>query len=237
MNMATSAQARRGSFRGRRPRSPPPNLASLLLDGRIVYIGLPLVPIVTELVVAQLMYLHYVDPKEPITLYINSTGTTRDDGEPIALESEGFAIYDALMQFKKTEIRTLAMGYALGHACLLLAAGTKGKRYAFPHATIKIEDPRAPITGLVQTSDALINAKELMHNRDKFARHFANHTENSEEAVAEKMRFGYTMNVREAKEFGVIDKVLWRGQEEYMKFVLPPEEWVTTDGVVKALDG
>ncbi|KAL1549786.1 ATP-dependent Clp protease proteolytic subunit-related protein 3, chloroplastic, variant 2 [Salvia divinorum] len=82
--MATPAQVERSvSYNEHRPRRPPPDLLSLLLHGRIVYIGMPLVPAVTEFIVAELMYLQWMDPKEPIYLYINSTGTTRDDGETL----------------------------------------------------------------------------------------------------------------------------------------------------------
>uniref|UniRef100_A0A2P2JQF7 Uncharacterized protein MANES_08G117700 n=1 Tax=Rhizophora mucronata TaxID=61149 RepID=A0A2P2JQF7_RHIMU len=86
--MATPAQVERSvSYNEHRPRKPPPDLPSLLLHGRIVYIGMPLVPAVTELVVAELMYLQWMDPKQPIFIYINSTGTTRDDGETVCSAS------------------------------------------------------------------------------------------------------------------------------------------------------
>ncbi|ESQ35962.1 hypothetical protein EUTSA_v100081801mg, partial [Eutrema salsugineum] len=99
--MSSPAQVERSvAYNEHRPRTPPPDLPSMLLDGRIVYIGMPLVPAVTELVVAELMYLQWLDPKAPIYIYINSTGTTRDDGETVGMESEGFAIYDSLMQLK-----------------------------------------------------------------------------------------------------------------------------------------
>ncbi|GJX22624.1 ATP-dependent Clp protease proteolytic subunit-related protein 3, chloroplastic [Tanacetum coccineum] len=82
--MATPATVERSvSYNEHRPRRPPPDLPSLLLHGRIVYLGMPLVPAVTELIIAELMYLQWMDPKEPIYLYINSTGTTRDDGESV----------------------------------------------------------------------------------------------------------------------------------------------------------
>ncbi|XP_022870360.1 ATP-dependent Clp protease proteolytic subunit-related protein 3, chloroplastic-like [Olea europaea var. sylvestris] len=99
--MATPAQVERSvSYNEHRPRRPPPDLPSLLLHGRIVYIGMPLVPAVTELVVAELMYLQWMDPKEPIYLYINSTGTTRDDGETVFLTIFLFRLYSHMpLQF------------------------------------------------------------------------------------------------------------------------------------------
>lgn len=215
--MATPAQLERNASYSpqRRPRRPPPDLPSLLLDGRIVYIGMPLVPAVTELVIAELMFLRWMAPKEPIYVYINSTGTTRADGETVAMETEGFAIYDAMMQMK-TEIHTVALGAAVGQACLLLSAGTKGRRYMTPHAKAMIQQPRVPPSGLRPASDVLIHAKEVIANRDTLVKLLAKHTGNSEETVSNVMKRPYYMNALLAKEFGVIDKILWRGQEKIM---------------------
>lgn len=234
--MATPAQVERSvSYNEHRPASPPPDLPSLLLHGRIVYIGMPLVPAVTELVIAELMYLQWLDPKEPIFLYINSTGTTRDDGETVGLESEGFAIYDAMMQLKN-EIHTVLVGVAIGQACLLLASGTKGKRFMMPHSKAMIQQPRVPSSGLLPASDVLIRAKEAIINRDTLVELLAKHTGNSVETVAKVMRGPYYMNATRAKEFGVIDKVLWRGQEQIMAEVTAAEEWDKNAGI-KTFDG
>ncbi|KAL8527969.1 hypothetical protein ACS0TY_005688 [Phlomoides rotata] len=209
--MATPAQVERSvSYNEHRPRRPPPDLPSLLLHGRIVYIGMPLVPAVTELVVAELMYLQWMDPKEPIYLYINSTGTTRDDGETI---------------------HTVAVGAAIGHACLLLSAGSKGQRFMMPHAKAMIQQPRVPSSGLMPASDVLIRAKEVIINRDILVQLIAKHTGNSEETVANVMRRPFYMDSTRAKEFGVIDKILWRGQEKVMADAAPPEEWDKNAGI------
>ncbi|KAM1752387.1 hypothetical protein ACFX11_010377 [Malus domestica] len=229
--MATPAQVERSvSYNEHRPRKPPPDLPSLLLHGRIVYIGMPLVPAVTELIVAELMYLQWMDPKQPIYIYINSTGTTRDDGETVGMESEGFAIYDAMMQLKN-EIHTVAVGAAIGQACLLLSAGTEGKRFMMPHAKAMIQQPRVPSSGLMPASDVLIRAKEVITNRDILVKLLAKHTGNSEEAVAKVMRRPFYMDSTTAKQFGVIDKILWRGQEKIMADVASPEEWDKTAGI------
>ncbi|KAL7157741.1 hypothetical protein ABFS83_02G097400 [Erythranthe nasuta] len=229
--MATPAQVERSvSYNEHRPRRPPPDLPSLLLHGRIVYIGMPLVPAVTELVVAELMYLQWMDPKEPIYLYINSTGTTRDDGETVGMETEGFAIYDAMMQLKN-EIHTVAVGAAIGQACLLLSAGTKGQRFMMPHAKAMIQQPRVPSSGLMPASDVLIRAKEVIINRDILVKLLAKHTGNSEESVASLMKRPFYMDSTRAKEFGVIDKILWRGQEKIMADAAPPEEWDKNAGI------
>ncbi|MED6120153.1 ATP-dependent Clp protease proteolytic subunit- protein 3, chloroplastic [Stylosanthes scabra] len=234
--MATPAQVERSvSYNEHRPRRPPPDLPSLLLHGRIIYIGMPLVPAVTELIVAELMYLQWMDPKEPIFIYINSTGTTRDDGETVGMETEGFAIYDAMMQLKN-EIHTVAVGAAIGQACLLLSAGSPGKRFMMPHAKAMIQQPRIPSSGLMPASDVLIRAKEVIVNRDTLITLLAKHTGNSEETVANVMKRPYYMDATKAKEFGVIDRILWRGQEKIMADVSAPEDWDKGAGI-KLMDG
>ncbi|KAG9444559.1 hypothetical protein H6P81_015899 [Aristolochia fimbriata] len=229
--MANPAQVERSvSYNEHRPRKPPPDLPSLLLHGRIVYIGMPLVPAVTELVIAELMYLQWMDPKDTIYLYINSTGTTRDDGETVGMETEGFAIYDAMMQLTN-EIQTVAVGAAIGQACLLLAAGKKGKRYMLPHAKAMIQQPRVPSSGLMPASDVLIRANEVIKNRDTLVKLLATHTGNSTETVAKAMRRPFYMDSMKAQEFGVIDKILWRGQESIMADAATPEEWDRRSGI------
>ncbi|GLT79006.1 hypothetical protein SLA2020_505200 [Shorea laevis] len=220
--MASPAQVERSvSYDEGRPRSPPPDLPSLLLDEGIVYIGMPLVPAVTELVIAQLIYLQWKDPKAPIYLYLNSTGTARDDGVTVGRETDGFAIYDSLMHVKN-EIRTVCIGAAVGQSCLLLAAGTKGKRSMLPHATVAIHQPRVPSSGLMQASDVLIHVKETITNRDTLVELLAKHTGNSVETVANKMKRRFYMDAVTAREFGVIDTILWRGQEN-LKAVIEPD--------------
>ncbi|KAJ6817412.1 ATP-dependent Clp protease proteolytic subunit-related protein 3, chloroplastic-like [Iris pallida] len=229
--MASPAQVERSvSYNEHRPRKPPPDLPSLLLHGRIVYIGMPLVPAVTELVIAELLYLQWMDPNQPIYMYINSTGTTRDDGETVGMESEGFAIYDAMMQLKN-EIETVAVGAAIGQACLLLAAGKKGRRFMMPHSKAMIQQPRAPSSGQMPASDVLIRAKEVINNRDTLVKLLAKHTGNSVETVSKVMRRPFYMDSLKAQEFGVIDKILWRGQEKIMDDAASPEEWDRKAGI------
>jgi len=135
-----------------------------------------------------------------------------------------FAIYDAMMQMR-TEIHTVAFGAAIGQACLLLAAGTPGKRYMTPHAKAMIQQPRVPPSGLRPATDILIHAKEVIVNRDTLVRLLAKHTGNSVEKVANTMRRTYYMDPLLAKEFGVIDKILWRGQEKIMSDVPSREDY------------
>ncbi|PKA62249.1 ATP-dependent Clp protease proteolytic subunit-related protein 3, chloroplastic [Apostasia shenzhenica] len=234
--MASPAQVERSvSYNEHRPRKPPPDLPSLLLHGRIVYIGMPLVSAVTELVIAELMYLQWMDPKQPIYLYINSTGTTRDDGETVGMETEGFAIYDAMMQLKN-EIQTVAVGAAIGQACLLLAAGKKGRRFMMPHAKAMIQQPRVPSSGQMPASDVLIRAKEVITNRDNLVKLLAKHTGNPVEKLSKVMQRPFYMDAMKAQEFGVIDKILWRGQEKIMEDAASPDEWDKRAGI-KVVDG
>ncbi|PSS26518.1 ATP-dependent Clp protease proteolytic subunit-related protein like [Actinidia chinensis var. chinensis] len=203
-------------------RNKPKDLSTFLLDRRIVYIGLPLVPVVTELVIVQLMHLGFDDPNAPIYLYIDSTGTTQEDSQPVANESEGFAIYDVLMSLK-TEIRTVALGTATGQACLLLAAGTKGRRYTLPNTKLMIQEPRVAPSGSLSASDVAIRAKELKNTKDTLVKLLAHHTGNSAETIANKINPSFYMDCVQAKEFGIVDEILWRGQE-YLKDVYLPEE-------------
>eukprot|EP00252_Welwitschia_mirabilis_P017047 TRINITY_DN378_c0_g1_i2.p1 TRINITY_DN378_c0_g1~~TRINITY_DN378_c0_g1_i2.p1 ORF type:complete len:254 (-),score=16.33 TRINITY_DN378_c0_g1_i2:241-1002(-) len=109
------------------------NLHSTYLASRIVLIDMPFVPAVTEHVMSQILFLRASDPNAPFFIYINSTGTTSAEGELLALQGEGFALYDAITSVPN-EVRTVLVGQAVGHACLLLAAGKKGQRYIFPNS-------------------------------------------------------------------------------------------------------
>eukprot|EP00246_Nothoceros_aenigmaticus_P001246 TRINITY_DN116_c0_g1_i2.p1 TRINITY_DN116_c0_g1~~TRINITY_DN116_c0_g1_i2.p1 ORF type:complete len:348 (-),score=41.42 TRINITY_DN116_c0_g1_i2:777-1784(-) len=228
--MAAPAQVERStSYNEHRPRRPPPDLPSLLLNSRIVYIGMPLVPAVTELVIAELLYLQWLDPRQPTYVYINSTGTSRADGETVGMETEGFAIYDTMMNVKN-EIQTVAVGAAIGQACLLLAAGQKGRRFMLPHATAMIQQPRLPSTGQMSAIDVHIRAKEVINNRDTLVELLAKHSGNSFEKVNKLMERPFYMNPRNAVDFGVADKILWRGQEA-MAETLKSDEWDKRAGI------
>ena len=140
---------------------PPPDLPSLLLSNRIIYIGMPLVPSVTELVIAQLLYLNYQND-QTITMYINSPGTNSPDGRAISFDTEAFAIADT-MQFIRPPIRTICVGQAFGTAAMLLSLGQKGNRFSLPNASIMLNQPRSRARG--QASDIAIKAKEILNNR------------------------------------------------------------------------
>ena len=120
---------------------PPPDMPSLLLSNRIVYLGTPISSGVTELIISELLYLQNESTEKPVLMYINSPGTTTEDGQPTGFESEAFAIYDT-MNYCKAPVHTVLVGTAYGLAAMLLAAGVKGKRSALKSGTVMLHQPR-----------------------------------------------------------------------------------------------
>ncbi|XP_040987092.1 ATP-dependent Clp protease proteolytic subunit-related protein 4, chloroplastic-like [Juglans microcarpa x Juglans regia] len=163
--------------RGSAWEQPPPDLASYLYKNRIVYLGMSLVPSVTELILAEFLYLQYEDADKPIYLYINSTGTTKG-GEKLGYETEAFAIYD-VMRYVKPPIFTLCVGNAWGEAALLLAAGAKGNRSALPSSTIMIKQPIARFQG--QATDIDLASKEVKNVKAELVNLLAKHVGKSPE--------------------------------------------------------
>ncbi|MBV9389156.1 MAG: ATP-dependent Clp protease proteolytic subunit [Chroococcidiopsidaceae cyanobacterium CP_BM_ER_R8_30] len=185
-------------------RTPPPDLPSLLLKERIVYLGLPLVPAVTQVIVAQLLYLQYEDPEKPIKIYINSTGSSYN-GEPVGFETEAFAICDT-MSYVKPPIHTICLGSAMGMAAMLLAAGTKGYRASLPHASIILHQPRSYAQG--QATDIQIRAKEVLANKATMINILSRHTGQPVEKIEKDMDRLFYITPQAAVEYGLIDKIL-----------------------------
>ncbi|MDP5017795.1 ATP-dependent Clp protease proteolytic subunit [Anabaena sp. UHCC 0187] len=185
-------------------RTPPPDLPSLLLKERIVYLGMPLVPSVTELIVAQLLYLQSDDPEKPIKIYINSTGTSGYSGEPIGFETEAFAIYDT-MKYIKPPIHTICIGSAMGMAAMILSAGTKGCRASLPNSSIILHQPKSYAQG--QATDIQIRAKEVLANKASMLEILARTTEQDMAKISKDMDRLFYMTPDEAKEYGLIDRV------------------------------
>eukprot|EP01083_Nonionella_stella_P022446 62071_1 len=156
MQMVSGGAAAEEYYEGVRI-GPPPDLPSLLLHNRIVYIGMPLVPAVTELIIAELLYLNYESTTDPITMYINSSGTTTAQGQQVGFETEAFAIAD-VMKYVRPPVHTVALGQAFGAAAMLLSQGKRGKRSALPNATIMLNQPRSQSQG--QATDIAIKARE-----------------------------------------------------------------------------
>ncbi|MDJ0677179.1 MAG: ATP-dependent Clp protease proteolytic subunit [Calothrix sp. MO_167.B42] len=184
-------------------RTPPPDLPSLLLKERIVYLGAPLVPEVTKLIIAELLYLQSDDPDKPIKIYINSIGTSFGD-QPIAFETEAFAIYDT-MKYIKPPIHTICIGQAMGMAAMLLAAGTKGCRAALPHASIILRQPISSSRG--QATDIQIMANEVFVNKQAIIDILARSTEQPAEKIYKDMDRMFYMTPQQAVEYGLIDRV------------------------------
>ncbi|MCF8132906.1 MAG: ATP-dependent Clp protease proteolytic subunit [Cyanobacteriota bacterium] len=196
-------------------RTPPPDLPSLLLKERIVYLGLPLFSDddakrqmgidVTELIIAQLLYLEFDNPEKPIFFYINSTGTSWYSGDAIGFETEAFAICDTI-RYVKPPVHTICIGQAMGTAAMILSAGTKGQRAALPHASIVLHQPRSGARG--QATDIQIRAKEVLQNKHSMLEIFAENTGRSvEELSRDSDRMTY-LTPSQALEYGLIDRVL-----------------------------
>ncbi|KAD6453418.1 hypothetical protein R6Q59_015300 [Mikania micrantha] len=198
--------------RGSAWEQPPPDLASYLYKNRIVYLGMSLVPSVTELILAEFLYLQYEDDKKPIYLYINSTGTTKG-GEKLGYETEAFAIYD-VMRYVKPPIFTLCVGNAWGEAALLLAAGAKGNRSALPSSTIMIKQPIARFQG--QATDVEIMRREIKNVKTELVKLYSKHIGKTTEQIEEDIRRPKYFSPSEAVEYGIIDKVIYneRGSED-----------------------
>jgi ATP-dependent Clp protease protease subunit len=191
------------------PIGPPPDLPSLLLHNRIVYIGMPLVPAVTELIIAELLYLNY-ESTDPITMYINSSGTTTASGEAVGFETEAFAIAD-VMKYVRPAVHTVALGQAFGAAAMLLAQGKRGYRFALPNATILLNQPKSQARG--QASDIAIKAKEVQNNRRVMCELIASAAGKPvEEVMKDCSRVKY-LQPDEAVAYGLVDQVIENGDK------------------------
>jgi len=186
-------------------RTPPPDLPSLILKERIVYLGTPLVPEVTKLIIAELLYLQYEDPEKPIKIYINSTGTSSYNGDPVGFETEAFAICDT-MRYIKPPIHTICIGSAMGMAAMLLSAGTKGCRASLPNASIILHQPKSYAQG--QATDIQIRAQEVLVNKATMIDMLSRNTGQSVEKITKDMDRLLYMTAQQAKEYGLIDRVL-----------------------------
>jgi len=196
-------------------RTPPPDLESLLLKERIVYLGMPLFSSddvkqqvgidVTQLIIAQQLYLQFDDPDKPIYFYINSTGTSWYTGDAIGFETEAFAICDTL-NYIKPPVHTICIGQAMGTAAMILSAGTKGCRASLPHATIVLNQNRTGAQG--QATDIQIRAKEVIANKRTILEIFSKNTGQPSEKIAKDLDRTFYLTPEQAKEYGLIDRVL-----------------------------
>ncbi len=173
------------------------DIYSRLLKERIIFLGTPIDDGVANVVMAQLLHLESEDPDRDISIYINSPG-----GSFTALT----AIYDT-MQSVRPDIQTTCMGQAASAAAVLLAAGTKGKRYALEHARVLIHQPSGGGEG--QSSDIEIQAREIMRMRAQLEQIIARHTGQEEERIRTDIERDKILTAAEAVDYGLIDEVLY----------------------------
>ena len=172
------------------------DLYSRLLRERIIFIGTPIDDTVANLVCAQMLFLESEDQEKDINIYINSPG-----GDITAL----FAIYDT-MKYVKPDKSTFCFGQAASAAAVLLASGTKGKRFALPHARILMHQPYGGASG--QATDIELQAKEILRMRDMLNEMLAEDTGQSVEKIASDTDRDFILSADEARDYGVIDEVI-----------------------------
>jgi len=172
------------------------DIYSRLLKDRIVFIGTPIDDYIANLVMAQMLFLQMEDVTKDISVYINSPGGS---------VTSGLAIYDT-MQFVKCDVATYCVGQASSMGALLLAAGTKSKRFTLPHSRIMIHQPWGGIQGPAE--DISIHAREILKLRDKINEILVYHTGQSLDRIQKDTDRDYFMSAQEAKEYGLIDEVI-----------------------------
>jgi ATP-dependent Clp protease protease subunit len=178
------------------------DIYSLLLKERIIFVGLPITDQVANLVVAQLLYLDHDDPDRTISMYINCPG---------GIIYHGLAIYDTMQQVQ-APISTIAVGVTASMGTVLLAAGTKGYRYALPHATVHMHPAGGSAQGYAP--DVEIQYKELKRVEDLLHEMLSHHTGQPVEQIAIDFDRDRFMTAEEAVEYGLVDQVLQPSEEE-----------------------
>jgi ATP-dependent Clp protease protease subunit len=173
------------------------DIYSRLLKDNIIFIGTPIDDTVANLVVAQMLFLESEDPDREISLYINSPGGS---------VTAGMAIYDT-MQFVRCPVTTFCIGQCASMGAVLLAAGTKGRRFALPNSRILIHQPSAGgISG--QATDIKIAAEEILRLRERLNEILSNHTGQTIETIERDVERDRIMSAMQAKEYGIIDQVI-----------------------------
>jgi len=172
------------------------DIYSLLLKERIIFVGTPIDDQIANLVVAQLLYLSREDADRDISMYINSPG-----GQIYA----GLAIFDT-MKMIPNKISTVAVGVTASFGTVLLAAGTKGNRYALPHSTIHMHQPLGGVQG--QASDIEIQAKEILRLKSNLNQILSDSTGQKLEVIEKDTERDFYLNAEQAVEYGLVDKIL-----------------------------
>jgi ATP-dependent Clp protease, protease subunit len=177
------------------------DIFSRLLKDRIVFIGDPIHDVTANLAIAQMLFLLAEDPEKDISVYINSPGGS---------VTAGLAIYDT-MQFLKCDVSTICIGQAASMAAVLLAAGTRGKRFALPNARILLHQPMGGAHG--QASEVDIQAKEILRIREVINTILVKHTGKAPEIISHDTDRDFFMGAEEAKQYGIIDSVIVKKSE------------------------
>jgi len=172
------------------------DIYSRLLKERIVFIGTPIDDVIANLIIAQILFLNMEEPGKDINVYVNSPGGS---------VTAGLAIYDT-MRFVKCDVATYCLGQAASMGSLLLAAGTKGKRYALPNARVMIHQPWGGTQGTA--SDIHIQAKEILKLKEQLNQILVHHTGQTMEKIEKDTDRDYFMSAQEAKDYGIVDQVI-----------------------------
>ena len=178
------------------------DIYSRLLKDRIIFLGTQVTDELANVVIAQLLFLEAENPDKDIKIYINSPGGS---------VTAALAMYDTI-QYVKPDVMTICMGQAASAGALLLAAGSKGKRYGLPYSRVMIHQPAGGVQG--KASEAEVHVNELMRIREILNEILAKHTDRSQEEIAEDVEQDYFMTAEEAVEYGIIDEVLNRREIE-----------------------
>lgn len=174
------------------------DIYSRLLKDRIIFLGAPIDDVFANLIIAQLLFLEAEDPEKDINLYVNSPGGS---------VTAGLGIYDT-MQYVKPPINTICLGQAASMGAFLLAAGTKGKRFALPNARVMIHQPMGGFQG--QATEIDIHAREILKIRERLNEIMAKHTGQPLEKISQDTERDYFLSAEEAKQYGLIDEVITR---------------------------
>ena len=172
------------------------DIFSRLLKDNIIFLGTPIDDTIANLIVAQLLFLEAEDPEKDINVYINSPGGSI---------TAGMAIYDT-MQFIRNDVTTICVGQCASMGALLLAAGTKGKRFALPNSRILIHQPSGGAQG--QATDVRIMAEEILRMRELTSRILSHHTGQPFDQIERDVERDRIMSAMQAKEYGLIDEVI-----------------------------
>lgn len=174
------------------------DIFSRLLKDNIIFIGTPIDDVISNLVIAQMLFLEAEDPERDIQIYINSPGGSI---------TAGLAIYDT-MQFVRPDISTIAIGQAASMAAVLLAAGTPGKRLALPNSRVILHQPLGGFQG--QASDIHIQAQEILRMKERITEILVSHSKQPREKVEKDCDRDFILTAEHAREYGLVDEVIYK---------------------------